>query len=160
MVERSGTEFSSDSILELRETFTVDGLTYALVGYRKVQLVRSEVSGNVLMIPERVSYNGVEYTVIGVCAMTHDGLFDNTAPITDVEYKTVVIPATVRYFSANAISTKYTVKVLYGGTKVEWDNVYMDGNILQNIILYRYSEERPAASGKYWHYVNGVATPW
>ena len=160
MVERSATEFSSDSILELRETFTVDGLTYALVGYRKVQLVRSEVSGNMLMIPERVSYNGVEYTVIGVCAMTHDGLFDNTAAITDVEYKTVAVPRTVRYFSASAISTRYTVKVFYGGTEAEWDNVYMDGKSLKNIILYHYSEERPAASGNYWHYVNGVATPW
>ena len=79
---RSSVKFSSSEILELRETFTVDELTYALVGYREVQLVGLSTALNVLKVPQTVKYNGIEYTVIGVGAITEDGYFDGGKSIT------------------------------------------------------------------------------
>ncbi|MBQ7913831.1 MAG: leucine-rich repeat protein [Clostridia bacterium] len=59
--------------------------------------------------------------------------------------------------------------VYYMGTAEEWSKITIDyyNEILSNIPLYYYSETAPtlntegtAYDGNYWHYVDGVATPW
>ena len=70
--EISATAYQSEGMM-LRDEFTVDGLTYAVVGYGAAALVRIERDGEI-EIPERVSYLGDELSVIAVGAMV-DGLF-------------------------------------------------------------------------------------
>jgi hypothetical protein len=43
-----------------------------------------------------------------------------------------------------------------------WKGIEIDSNNskLTSATLYYYSETTPAESGNYWHYVDGVPTPW
>ena len=51
-----------------------------------------------------------------------------------------------------------------------WSRLYYIGNDLNGLgqylfdshceYFYFYSEEEPITSGNYWHYVNGLPTPW
>ena len=52
--------------------------------------------------------------------------------------------------------------VYYTGTATEWGKINIDNfnSALTNATIYYYSETQPTAEGNYWHYVNGVATPW
>lgn len=47
--------------------------------------------------------------------------------------------------------------VFYKGTATEWNSLY---TFSFNVKKYYYSETKPTNSGYYWHYVDGVATPW
>ena len=58
-------------------------------------------------------------------------------------------------------------KVYYNGTEDEWAKIYiepspsyMSGCKIDEYIRYYYSEEQPTASGRFWHYVDGVPTIW
>ncbi|MBR5187820.1 MAG: hypothetical protein IKW18_05055, partial [Clostridia bacterium] len=66
----------SDKIFDgsLRDTFTVDGLEFAISGYRTVQFVHTAKTGTV-DIPETVEYNGVTYTVTSVGRIRDDGIY-------------------------------------------------------------------------------------
>ena len=49
------------------------------------------------------------------------------------------------------------------GTEKEWNaiDIEKDGNLyLIEATRYYYSENKPAAEGNYWHYVDGVPTIW
>jgi len=54
--------------------------------------------------------------------------------------------------------------VYYNGTKEDWNKIAIDNTNNYNSYLINatryYSETEPTTSGKYWHYVNGVPTPW
>ncbi len=89
--------------LTLRETFTVDGLTYALAGYRRVQLVDISIDGDV-NIPETVAFGGVDYEVIAIGGIGEDGIFDASSALSG-EVTSVSIPATVKYIWRNALSS-------------------------------------------------------
>ncbi|MBQ2734176.1 MAG: hypothetical protein IJF74_08450 [Clostridia bacterium] len=159
--ERSPVEFSSDEILELRDTFTADGMTFALSGSGKVRLVGLANTLETLVIPDKVSYRGVEYTVDSVGYMASSGLFDCTRSITNGYCENVVIPNTVKYISARAISSEnVAVNIFFEGTRAEWSNIQPGGNFTAKSKVYYYSDACPTAWGNYWHYVNGVATPW
>ena len=99
---RSQTEFESEELL-LRETFTVNGLTYAVSGYNRVQLVGIEGVGAVV-IPETVTFGGVTYTVTSIGAMRTDGVFVNGSVDGGKSYVTsVFIPKSVRYVWSGAL---------------------------------------------------------
>ena len=50
--------------------------------------------------------------------------------------------------------------IYYGGTLSEWEKLDCP-DIGENVIVYFYSEKKPADKyNKYWHYVDGVPTPW
>jgi hypothetical protein len=91
---RSDKTFSSEKTLELRETFTVDGLTYSLIGYEKVQLIYADIDGTV-DIPERVIYDGITYTVTAIGAVNQNGYFStNDSALSDGVTK-LIIPMTI-----------------------------------------------------------------
>ena len=52
--------------------------------------------------------------------------------------------------------------VLYKGTSAQWKSIdIMSGNTaLLDAICYYYSATQPTEAGNYWHYVDGVPTPW
>lgn len=51
-----------------------------------------------------------------------------------------------------------------GASQSDWsENVTLDtenNTTLTNSTRYYYSENEPTTTGKYWHYVDSVATPW
>ena len=53
--------------------------------------------------------------------------------------------------------------VYYNGTEEEWSGISISGDYnydLTDATRYYYSETEPTTSGNYWHYVDGVPTPW
>ncbi len=158
---RAAEKFSSDDVLEIREPFTVDGLTFVRISVNEVALVKSVVS-DWLIIPDKVTYNGMEFTVKEVSALLGNGLFDCTKPIVHVYPLNAVIPKTVDYVAPRAITSENaSVNIFYEGTRDEWIKVSFASKYLAKSTIYYYSEARPENTRfQYWHYVNGVATPW
>ena len=101
--ERSASVYSADELL-LRETFRVDGLEYAVVGYNDVALINVFLSGDVI-IPESVVYNGIAYEVIATSGM-EDGLFTTHGLFNSREIfvttTTIIIPKTVRFIGESS----------------------------------------------------------
>ena len=58
--------------------------------------------------------------------------------------------------------TKLT-SVYYMGTETEWSRITIDSNgnsAITNATRYYYSQTKPTDAGNYWHYIDGVSTPW
>ena len=68
-----GADAYDSPTLTLREAFTVNGITYALMGHQEVQVVNIQRTGQVT-VPETVSYGGETYTVIAIGAMDQEGV--------------------------------------------------------------------------------------
>ena len=111
--ERSDHVFSDVDVLEMRETFTVDGATYALIGYQEVRLIRLEGSGTVV-VSDRVEYNGKVYTVTEIGAMDSKGFFDSAL-----------------YVTSNSINKV----ILYGNLWRVWGNALKNGALRTVIVL-------------------------
>ena len=96
-----------DGSLVMRDTFTVDNMTYAITGYRKVQLVDIDQRGDVV-IPETVTYEGVTYTVISLGAINPDGTF-GSASILNRYVVSLTIPKTVQciWSDTSALNSMY-----------------------------------------------------
>ena len=88
--------------LTLRDTFTVDGMTYALTGYGKVQLVEVG-SRRSLTVPETVTYGGVTYTVSSIGLINGEGVFMK-GRLLPLFTTSVYIPKTVSYIWDDALS--------------------------------------------------------
>lgn len=98
---RSEKEYKATNELLVRDTFSEDELTYSVIGYHTVQLIKVERDG-ALVIPETVEHNGDRYTVISVGRVREDGLFDQFAVLENTT--SVTIPKTVKFiwdFSLN-----------------------------------------------------------
>jgi hypothetical protein len=98
---RAETPYSGEE-LTLRETFTVDGMTYALTGYGKVQLVNAG-SRRSLTVPETVTHSGVTYTVSSIGLINSDGVFMK-GRLLPLFATSVYIPKTVSYIWDGALS--------------------------------------------------------
>lgn len=82
---------------------------------------------------------------------------------------TLVIPKSVTKIGGQILADTLIKYVYYCGTEDDWENVN-DGGAGNNMHLhgygnlidprYYYSETNPSEDGKYWHYVDGVPTPW
>ena len=96
--QRSSEKFESDSnIGVIKSVFTLDEMTYTVIGYDKVQLIEVSKDGE-LIIPESVTYAGREYTVCSIGTMTNN-IFDELGSVIPFEYyySTVTIPKSVRF---------------------------------------------------------------
>ena len=75
----------------------------------------------------------------------------------------ITIPDSVTSIGSRAFGycTNLT-SVYYTGTAEEWSQIDIDfyNDKLTDATIYYYSETQPTAEGNYWHYVDGVATPW
>ena len=99
---RAEDPFEGD-VLTLRETFTVDGMTYALTGYGKVQL--TDVGGSThIVIPETVTYHGVTYIVTSIGLINSNGAYMTGRLVSRTATTTVYVPKTVSYVWENALS--------------------------------------------------------
>ena len=98
---RADMPYGSDG-MTLRETFTVDGMTYALTGYGKVQLVAAE-SGRSLTVSETVTYLEVTYTVTSIGLINGEGVF-MTGRLLPLFTTSVYVPKTISYIWDGALS--------------------------------------------------------
>ena len=99
--DRSPTPYDGEE-LTLRETFTVDGMIYALTGYGQVQLTNV---GNrrSITVPETVTHNGVTYAVTSIGLMDDDGAF-LTGRVIPMFTSTVYVSKNVSYIWEGALS--------------------------------------------------------
>lgn len=96
--QRSTEKFESDGEHgTIKSVFTIDEMTYTVLGYNKVQLIEVSKEGK-LVIPETVTYAGREYTVCSIGTMTNN-IFDEIGSVIPFEasYSTITIPKTVRF---------------------------------------------------------------
>ena len=103
---RSTTPIDSSDII-LRDTFTVDNLRYAVIGYDSVQLVGVDsVIGGDLIIPSSVTYNDSVFKVVSI-GVIKDGLL-NIGPIvtpdSNITIDKIYIPESVSFIWDNALN--------------------------------------------------------
>ena len=98
---RSTAIYDADEPL-LRETFEVDGLKYAIVGYNAIALVYTSLPGDVI-IPESVIYGGIYYEVIAVGGM--DGTLFTLVPTVLEAATSVTIPKTIQFIFDHSFRT-------------------------------------------------------
>ena len=82
--------------------------------------------------------------------------------------QTLVIPKSVTTIGRQILEVGVIQHVYYCGTATDWsklgtnssNNMGLYETATQKDPKYFYSENEPTASGQYWHYVDGVPTPW
>ena len=76
----------------------------------------------------------------------------------------IIIPNTITIIDDYAFDDASNIKsVYYSGNISEWEKIDIGNRYngyLTNSVRYYYSENNPNEEGTYWHYVNGVPTPW
>ena len=78
-----------------------------------------------------------------------------------VSLESIVIPQSVTTIEPSVFG-KYTKvpMIYYMGSTSDWLAIERYDENLSNAILYFYSETETPQNGYYWHYVDGVPTPW
>ena len=80
-----------------------------------------------------------------------------------VNLKSIVIPESIESIGISAFYQCAEDCVLYyGGTSTDWAVISIENfnSGLADATRYYYSENEPTSSGNYWHYVDGIPTPW
>lgn len=76
----------------------------------------------------------------------------------------IVIPKSLTYIQESAFERWiYITDIYFTGTEKEWEELVLDEHSLSSIsraTIYYFSENEPTEGVNYWHYVDGVATPW
>lgn len=119
---------SSDAII--RDTvFEKDGFTYAVSGYREVQVTGTSLSGEIT-IPESVEYLGETYAVTSVGKMK-DGIFIVNF-ITENAVTDIYVPKSIKYIFLGA----FNIATLENIVVDEENEYYFD----KNGVLYSYDD--------------------
>ena len=74
------------------------------------------------------------------------------------DLNSITLHASIEYIGESAFGNVGTV--YYEGTREEWQNVSVNSSYITEFNVYYYSETEPSEVGRYWHYVDGVPTPW
>lgn len=100
----SGVTYNGD----LRNTFSVNGLSYAISGYHTVQLTGISNTGYV-QIPETVTYGGVTYTVTSIGDIRNDGIYSKQS--IRIYADSIYIPKTVKYIWEDTFADASDVEI-------------------------------------------------
>ena len=78
--------------------------------------------------------------------------------------KSIVLTTSIRDISDDAFDDCISLEYIYYlGTEKEWNRLQFrlgDNEIVNKNIVYYHSETQPTVEGNFWHYVDGVPTPW
>lgn len=119
-------------------------------------------------IPNHITTLG-EGTFYGCTNLERVTLPDNLSVIGEMSFCdcsnliSIVIPSSVTCIDKLAFSWDCGLSIVYyASTKPAWNTIYIDGNNdnLASATVYYYSKTQPTTSGNYWHYIDGVPTPW
>ena len=136
---------------------------------------------SVIVIPDSVTSLGT-YVFSGCKSLKSVVIPDSITKINNGTFRNcksleyVIIGKGVRVIDSNVFEGCDIIKAIYyRGTKAEWEQIQMkrtvasDGKVetfikpnpqFDNITVCYYSETAPTEPGNYWHYVDGVPTPW
>lgn len=113
-----------------------------------------------LEIPKSVKtieYCAFYYSVINIMSLENgveeiqsDGFFSSWI-------REIIIPETLKTFDFN---NNRGSRLYYIGNNLNGLGQYLYDYHREYFYFYFYSEEEPITSGNYWHYVNGLPTPW
>lgn len=120
--ERATEKFDSDTQQLLRESFSVDDMTFAVNGYSTVQLVSIDYNEpEALYLPETVTYNGRTYTVNAIGGMNEDGLFGFVYDmyIMPDRFTSIHIPKTMQFIWDYALSG-FSVEEIFVDPENPW----------------------------------------
>lgn len=114
--ERARSEFEYDGLLLRDRVIEVDGLSYILVGFNTVSLIKIEAEGKVV-IPESISYNQTELSVkyIGKFDIVNKILIPgavieyNKSTLEHTDITSISIPKTVEFIWDFALDNCYTI---------------------------------------------------
>ena len=149
---RAATSFALSSVIELGETFKLNGMTFARWDADEVSLVSvdSTLSGS-LTVPDTVTYDGRTYTVSELCAVDAQGYFHSeSAVIRNGQVTEIVLPSSLQQLRYGALSgnkalTRVTLpralshiandvfrdcvnlrEICFAGTMQEWEQIEKD----------------------------------
>ena len=80
-----------------------------------------------------------------------------------VSLESIVIPQSVTSIGLEAFGSYTEVSMIYYmGSASDWSaiEILRYNENLSNANLYFYTEAQPIQNGYYWHYIDGVPTPW
>lgn len=119
-----------------------------------------------IYIPENVKQFG--YGVFSGCTSLEKIVFDKNCSFDSLDDSTfdfclalqyIVIPSTI-----NNIGASYNFvmpEIYYNGTENDFNSILGKENILlDDTVVYYYSENEPTTLGNFWHYVNDQITKW
>ncbi len=75
----------------------------------------------------------------------------------------IMIPNSIKTIGHSAFNATNLTDVYYGGTAEDWNCISITAEynyVLMKANIYFYSMTAPTITGNYWHYVDGVPTPW
>ena len=73
----------------------------------------------------------------------------------------VVLSDKLRYVGEFGFFSENLRVIYYTGTPKSWQNIsFANVGNFENVKRYYYSEMQPTVAGQFWHYVDGVPTPW
>ena len=120
------------------------------------------------MIPDGVASIG-NYAFSGCTSLTSITIPDGVTSIGEAAFDSctsltsIVVSDSVTTIDKRAFNNCYNLTtVYYGGTSIDWNDISIDDGdgYLIRATRYYYSESEPSSSGNYWHYVDGIPTPW
>ena len=163
--DRASGEFAASPKPLVRDTFTVSGLTYSVVGYRTLQLIGVNTQG-ALTIPEKVTYKNDRYTVISVGTVREDGLFTEGQVV--IENTSVSIPKSLKFIWDSALAGSYVERYTVDDANPYFSdlNGVLFTKSLYTLIQYPYSAPAadkyviPDATGRIAKgSLNGISSP-
>ena len=107
--------------LTLRDTFTADGIEYAVSGYGTVQVTKVQKTG-AAVIPARVEYGEAGYTVASIGVIGGTKLFGG-GDVFGSLVTAVTIPSSVVYIWSGAFYNCRFLEFTFSGTRVQWNAV-------------------------------------
>lgn len=128
-----------------------------------------------IIIPESVSTIGIG-AFEGCVSLTTITIPDAVTAIEQWTFhkcenlETVVLGKNIKSFGHSVFNECPKLKAIYFcGTQTDWELITMwqgpsfvevTNPQFENVTVYFYSETQPTEPGHYWHYVDGVPTPW
>ena len=148
---RSESAFDAAEIM-LRDTFEIDGLTYAVADYSGVQLVSIDKTGEII-IPATVQYKGAIFDVISI-GRIEDGLFKTGCIAQTVEdnqkatlnVTSITIPKSVLFIWDDALNINALAEIRVDSENLSFlsiDGVLFNKNAT---VLIKYPTARPGTS--------------
>ena len=75
--------------------------------------------------------------------------------------KSIILPKSVQIIGKDVFDQSGLKDLYYEGNAEDFAKIQLFENAIpDNVTIYFYSEKKPANAGKFWHYVDGVATIW